>query len=67
MSDAPGRADVGEVELPELRVRNGFLLLTMLDQPVKHDGAEVDIWIHNLVRALFAVVCELEALGSNLA
>jgi hypothetical protein len=56
----PGRTrEVGEVELPGLRLRNDLLLLTTLDQPVKHDGVEVDIWIHkdiwihNVVQSAF--------------
>jgi hypothetical protein len=35
--------EVSEVEPPELRLRNGLLLLIKLGQPVKHDGVEVDI------------------------
>jgi len=50
----PGRTrEVGEVELPELRLRNGLLLLITVGQPVKHDGVEVDIWIHNVVKSVF--------------
>ena len=50
----PGRTrEVGEVELPELRLRNGLLLLITVGQPVKHDGVEVDIWIHNFVQSAF--------------
>ena len=50
----PGRTrEVSEVEPPELRLRNGLLLLITLDQPVKNDGVEVDIWIHNDVRSTF--------------
>ena len=50
----PGRTrEAGEVELPELRLRNGLLLLITLGQPAKHDGVEVDIWIHNFVRSAF--------------
>lgn len=50
----PGRTrEVGEVELPELRLRNGLLLLTTLGQPVKHDGVQVDIWMHNVVQSAF--------------
>jgi hypothetical protein len=29
------------------------LLLITLGQPVKHDGVEVDIWIHNVVQSAF--------------
>ena len=50
----PGRTrEVCEVKLPELWLRNGLLLLTTLGQPVKHDGVEVDIWIHNVVQRAF--------------
>jgi hypothetical protein len=48
-----GTREVGKVELPELRLRNGLLLLITLRQPVKHDGVEVDIWIHNVVQSTF--------------
>jgi hypothetical protein len=51
MIPLPGRTrEVSEVEPPELRLRNGLLLLITLGQPVKHDGVEVDIWIHNVIR-----------------
>jgi hypothetical protein len=29
------------------------LLLITVGQPVKHDGVEVDIWIHNVVKSAF--------------
>jgi hypothetical protein len=35
--------EVGEVEPPELRLRNGLLLLITLGQAGKHDGVEIDI------------------------
>ncbi|MDX6559517.1 MAG: hypothetical protein QOF72_2566 [Blastocatellia bacterium] len=58
----PGRTrEVSEVEPPELRLRNGLLLLITLGQPVKHDGVEVDIWMHKLFGAPFAFVCEFHA------
>jgi len=59
--------EVSEVELLELRLWNGLLLLTTLSQPVKHDGVGVDIWIHNVVQSAFAFVCEFQAHGSALA
>jgi hypothetical protein len=43
----PGRTrERREFEPPELRLRNGLLLLITLGQPVKHSGVELDIWIH---------------------
>ena len=40
----PGRTrEVSEVEPPELRLRNGLLLLITLGQAVKHGGVEIDI------------------------
>jgi hypothetical protein len=45
--------EVSKVEPPELLLRNGLLLLITLGQPVRHDGFEVDIWIHNVVRSTF--------------
>ena len=62
----PGRTrEVSEVEPPELRLRNGLLLLITLGQPVKHDGVEVDIWIHNGVWSAFRFLCEFLAHGSG--
>ena len=50
----PGRTrEVGEVELPELWLRNGLLLLMAFGQPIKHDGVEVDIWFQNFVESAF--------------
>ena len=45
--------EASEVERLELRLRNDLLLLTTLGQPVKHDGVEVDIGIHNVVGSTF--------------
>jgi hypothetical protein len=50
----PGRTrEVSEVKPPELQLRNGLLFLITLGQPVRHDGFEVGIWIHNVVRSAF--------------
>ena len=52
MTALPGSTrEASEVERLELRLRNELLLLTTLGETVKHDGVEVDIWIHNVVRS----------------